>query len=127
MPSDATLDDMARIELVRTYDARGAKKSSPTYLVDRIWPRGIAKSELEYDEWIKDIAPSTELRSWFGHEPDRFPEFGRRYRDELDSNSNAAAPILEAAGKGAVVLLYSAKDTEHNQAVVLRDWISDQL
>ena len=118
---------MGPIELVRAYDARGTKKTSPTFLVDRLWPRGIAKAELDCDAWIKELAPSTELRTWFGHQADRFPEFRTRYLQELDTNRTAAHPIVEAARNWTVVLLYSAKDLEHNQAVVLREWISNQF
>lgn len=117
---------MGPIELVRAYDARSAKKVAPTFLVDRLWPRGIAKADLDFDAWIKDVAPSTELRRWFGHVPARFAEFRERYMAELDAHPEAAQPIVDAAAKGRVVLLYSAKDTEHNQAVVLRDWILRQ-
>ncbi|CAG7635572.1 DUF488 family protein [Rhodococcus opacus] len=118
---------MGPIELVRAYDARGTKKASPTFLVDRLWPRGIAKADLDCDAWIREVAPSTELRTWFGHQADRFPEFRTRYLQELDTNRTAAQPIVEAARHGTVVLLYSAKDLEHNQAVVLREWISNQF
>lgn len=118
---------MGPIELVRAYDARGTKKTSPTFLVDRLWPRGIAKADLDCDAWLREVAPSTELRTWFGHQPDHFPEFRTRYLQELDTNRTAAQPIVEAARNGTVVLLYSAKDLEHNQAVVLREWISNQL
>lgn len=114
------------IELVRAYDARGTKKTSPTFLVDRLWPRGIAKTDLEYDSWIKEVAPSTELRKRFGHVPGRFAQFRERYLTELDAHREFAQPILDAAAAGRVVLLYSAKDTEHNQAVVIRDWILGQ-
>jgi len=117
---------MGPIELVRAYDARSTEKTAPTFLVDRLWPRGIAKADLEYDAWIKDVAPSTELRKWFGHVPERFGEFRERYMAELDAHREAAQPITAAAAKGKVVLLYSAKDAEHNQAVVLRDWIRRQ-
>lgn len=117
---------MGPIELVRAYDARGTKKTAPTFLVDRLWPRGIPKGDLEYDSWIKDIAPSTELRRWFGHIPGRFAEFRDRYLKELDAHRDAAQPIIDAATEGTVVLLYSAKDVEHNQAVVIREWIDNQ-
>jgi uncharacterized protein YeaO (DUF488 family) len=117
---------MGPIELVRAYDARGTEKSSPTFLVDRLWPRGIRKADLDYDAWIKDVAPSTELRKRFGHVPERFDEFREEYSAELDAHRDLARPIIDAAAQGRVVLLYSAKDTEHNQAVVLRDWILGQ-
>lgn len=120
---------MAAIELVRTYDARhapGQDLAAPaghTFLIDRLWPRGIAKTELRFDDWLKDLAPSTELRAWFGHDPAKFDEFRDRYRAELTARAALAAPILDALRTGPVRLLYSAKDTQHNQAVVLREWL----
>lgn len=121
---------MAAIDLVRTYDARRGPPDdpapAPTFLVDRLWPRGIAKDELTFDSWIKDIAPSNELRTWFGHDPAKFPEFRRRYRAELDARPDLAAPILAALAEGPVRLLYSAKDDVHNQAAVLREWLLER-
>ncbi|MDJ0359620.1 DUF488 family protein [Rhodococcus sp. H29-C3] len=117
---------MGPIDLQRAYDARGKAADTTTFLVDRLWPRGIAKTDLDYDSWIKDVAPSSELRSWFGHDPERFAEFRTRYFAELNSNKAALEPIIAAARKGRVVLLYAAKDREHNQAVVLREWITHQ-
>ncbi|HXJ03185.1 MAG TPA: DUF488 domain-containing protein [Micropepsaceae bacterium] len=88
-------------------------------LVDRLWPRGIKKSDARIDGWMKDIAPSSELRTWFGHRPDRFAEFGKRYREEL--RSNPAVGALRKLGKGKIVtLLYGARDPEVNHALVLR-------
>ena len=91
-------------------------------LVDRIWPRGVSKEAAHLDEWLKELAPSTDLRDWFGHIPERFDEFCERYHAELDQNPTAQAnirQILEKSRSGQVTLLYSAKDTEHNQAVAL--------
>lgn len=118
---------MAAIELVRTYDARhdGAPPGH-SFLVDRLWPRGIAKDELAFDSWLKDLAPSGELRGWFGHDPAKFDEFRARYRAELDSHPGLADPILAALGDGPVRLLYSAKDEAHNQAVVLKEWLLER-
>jgi uncharacterized protein YeaO (DUF488 family) len=113
------------INLARVYDdarvTRGARR-----LVDRVWPRGIGKDDLELDDWIKAVAPSTELRKWFGHDPDRWDEFRRRYRWELDANTNAVERCLAWCRKGAVALLYGAKDREHNQAVVLRAYLCER-
>lgn len=93
-------------------------------LVDRVWPRGVSKQAAAVDEWLKDAGPSTELRTWFGHDPKRFAEFSRRYRDEL-RDSDALARIRHlAAERRTVTLVYSAKDTEHNQAVVLRELLT---
>lgn len=90
-------------------------------LVDRLWPRGLAKADASIDLWLKDIAPSAELRRWFGHDPEKWPEFCRRYRDELDRNIEALETLRRATDKGTVTLLYSARDEQHNNAVALRD------
>jgi uncharacterized protein YeaO (DUF488 family) len=113
------------IEIRRVYDA--AAEEGTVFLVDRVWPRGVRKSDLEIDGWLRDVAPSTELRQWFGHRPERFAEFGARYRRELDGHPEAVRPLLDAARRGRVTLLYSARDTEHNQAVVLREYLHDRL
>jgi uncharacterized protein YeaO (DUF488 family) len=108
--------------LKRTYEPsnRGAGKR---ILVERLWPRGMEKQTLRMDSWLKDVAPSTELRRWFGHKPERWKEFRRRYEKELSANTGAWTSILNASGKGTVTLLYSAHDVEHNAAVVLRDFV----
>jgi uncharacterized protein YeaO (DUF488 family) len=111
------------IQRVREYVATGGGQAAAVFLVDRVWPRGIAKADLQADAWVKDVAPSTELRKWFGHDPDRWGEFRRRYLAELKDNRDAAEPLIEAASKGPVLLLFDAKDTEHNQAVVLAEWL----
>jgi uncharacterized protein YeaO (DUF488 family) len=95
-------------------------------LVERLWPRGMKKEALAADAWAKEVAPSTELRQWFGHEVGRWEEFRRRYRAELDSNRSAWEPILDAAARAPVTLLYSAHDTLHNSAVVLRDYLAER-
>ena len=89
-------------------------------LVDRLWPRGVSKAKAALDDWIKDIAPSTELRKWFGHDPARWAEFQRRYRAELLGQSDALGRIRDLARTRVVTLVYSAHDEEHNDAVVLR-------
>jgi uncharacterized protein YeaO (DUF488 family) len=114
------------IAIVRVYDARENHPNATAFLVDRMWPRGVSKADLSFATWSRNVAPSTELRTWFGHDPKRWGEFQHRYRAELDEHSDAAAPLLDAARKGDVTLLYSAKDTEHNQAVVLRDWLTER-
>jgi uncharacterized protein YeaO (DUF488 family) len=117
---------VASIELRRVYDdGEGAKGA--VFLVDRMWPRGIRKTDLKIDGWLRDVAPSPELRRWFGHRPELFAEFAERYRQELDQRPDAVRPLLEAARRGPVTLLYTARDTEHNQAVVLRDYLLDKL
>jgi uncharacterized protein YeaO (DUF488 family) len=97
------------------------------FLVERLWPRGVRKEDLHYDEWLKDAAPSTELRKWFGHDPSKYEEFRRRYFKELDADPEAWRPILEAARHGAVTLLYSTHDAEHNNAVALKDYLEAKL
>ena len=96
------------------------------FLVDRLWPRGIKKEKLEMEVWLKDVAPSPGLRKWFSHDPAKWAEFQRRYRAELESNPEAWQPILEAAKQGDVTLLYSARDTEHNSAVLLKEFLEAQ-
>ncbi|MEJ5922220.1 DUF488 domain-containing protein [Bifidobacterium thermophilum] len=95
-------------------------------LVDRLWPRGRSKQSAHVDVWIKDIAPSKELRTWFGHIPERFDEFASRYREELDANPEAVCHLRELIdGHPRVTLLYGAKDNERNNAVVLRKYLLD--
>jgi uncharacterized protein YeaO (DUF488 family) len=95
--------------------------------VERLWPRGVAKSALADAAWLREIAPSRELREWFHHDPQRWNEFRRRYFAELKRHKDALSPILEAAHKGTVTLLYSSHDTEHNNAVALREFIERSL
>ncbi len=92
-------------------------------LVDRLWPRGLKKEDVVVDEWIKDAAPSNELRKWFGHDPARWQEFKKRYKDELEGKGELVERLRKEAAAGIVTILYSAKDTEHNNAVVLKDLI----
>ena len=89
-------------------------------LIDRLWPRGVSKAKAALDDWIKDVAPSTELRKWFGHDPARWTEFQRRYRAELRGQSKTLDRIRNLAREHVVTLVYSAHDEEHNDAVVLR-------
>ncbi|MEZ5566059.1 MAG: DUF488 domain-containing protein [Gammaproteobacteria bacterium] len=110
------------IRIKRTYEAP-ARGDGRRILVERLWPRGMRKEALHADEWLKDVAPSTELRQWFGHQVERWEEFRRRYRKELDANPDAWGPILAASRKGTVTLLYSAHDTEHNGALVLSEYL----
>ena len=95
-------------------------------LVDRLWPRGVSKSEARIDLWLKDIAPSTGLRRWFGHDPNKWSEFRRRYQDELKRNAKVVDEIKEKIGQSTATLLYGAKDVEHNHAIVLMDFITRQ-
>ena len=95
-------------------------------LIDRIWPRGVSKEEAHLDEWARELAPSTELRRWFGHDPARFDEFRRRYRDELAVHEDKLSELRRRARAGTVTLVYSARDTEHNDAVVLAEVVRDR-
>ena len=95
-------------------------------LVDRLWPRGVAKKDAHVDLWLKEIAPSTALRKWFGHDPARFDEFRRRYGEELEANAEAVASLRREARGHRVTLLYSAHDETHNQARVLADFLQAQ-
>ena len=95
-------------------------------LVDRLWPRGLRKDEARIDLWLKEIAPSTALRKWFGHNPERWEEFRRRYREELRRNIPALAELRELTAKHNVTLIFSAHDLAHNNALVLRDMLLEQ-
>jgi uncharacterized protein YeaO (DUF488 family) len=113
------------IRIKRTYDAP-ARGDGQRILVERLWPRGMKKEKLAADAWIKAAAPSTELRKWFDHRVERWEGFRRRYRDELNANPAAWEPILKASRRRAVTLLYSAHDTLHNGAVVLKDYLAQR-
>ena len=108
---------MPHVTLKRAYEPPTAADGA-RILVDRLWPRGVAKADAAIDLWLKDVAPSTELRRWFAHDPAKWPEFRRRYRAEL-RGSPALAELRSLARKGHVTLVYSAKDEVHNDAVVL--------
>lgn len=114
------------VRIARAYDVSGQGKDK-LVLVDRLWPRGVSKAELHVEEWLKDIAPSSELRKWFGHDPDKFEEFARRYRSELAEGERheALQHLRTLADKHDVTLIYAAKDTEHNNARVLADILDD--
>jgi uncharacterized protein YeaO (DUF488 family) len=114
-----------KIQIKRAYDDP-AEADGARILVDRLWPRGISKKSAKIDLWMKEVAPSTALRKWFGHDPDKWKEFQKRYRKELDSNDRVVAQLNEHFGKRTVTLVYSAKDTEHNQAVVLKDYLESR-
>ena len=114
------------IQIKRVYEPH-ATADGARFLVERLWPRGVTKASLEMDAWLKDTAPSTELRRWFDHDPEKWVEFKRRYVAELDVHPDAWKPILARARRGRVTLLYSAHDVEHNNAVVLRDFLERKL
>ncbi|MEE4304616.1 MAG: DUF488 family protein, partial [Wenzhouxiangella sp.] len=98
-------------------------------LVDRVWPRGISKDDADLDHWFKDLAPSSELRKWFGHDPRLWAAFKQKYRKELrnEEKREQLEELAEIASDGKLVLLYGAKDEEHNQAVVLREVLGEML
>ena len=110
----------AHVRLKRAYEAAEAADGT-RILVDRLWPRGVSKQEAALDDWMKDIAPSTELRQWFGHEPSRWAEFQRRYKAELRGHAAELERLRGIAAKGALTLVYGARDEVHDDAVVLRD------
>jgi uncharacterized protein YeaO (DUF488 family) len=113
---------MTTIKTKRIYDP-AEKADGQRVLVDRIWPRGITKEKAALDFWLRDIAPSTELRKWFGHKPERWVEFDERFRKELVDNP-ALSELKAIAKKGTVTLVYAAKDTEHNNAMVLQHYLT---
>jgi uncharacterized protein YeaO (DUF488 family) len=109
-----------RIVIKRVYDAP-AKADGFRVLVDRVWPRGVGKEKAAVDLWMKEIAPSTGLRKWFGHRPERWDEFRKRYREELKGKGDLLDELRAHAAKSRLTLVYSAKDEAHNQAVVIRE------
>ncbi|WP_258870862.1 MULTISPECIES: DUF488 domain-containing protein [unclassified Wenzhouxiangella] len=116
------------IRLRRIYDEPGETEGTRV-LVDRIWPRGISKDQAGLDYWFKELAPSTELRKWFGHDPKLWAAFKQKYRKELegDDQRDKLKELAELAASGPVTLLFGAKDPEHNQAVVLREILEEML
>jgi uncharacterized protein YeaO (DUF488 family) len=110
----------------RIYEVPKAKDGT-RYLVERLWPRGMKKENLKMDAWLKEVAPSGGLRRWFDHDPAKWDEFQRRYGAELDTNPSVWKPLLEASKQGNVTLLYTARDTEHNNAVVLKSYLEERM
>ena len=108
------------IRLKRAYESSAAEDGLRV-LVDRLWPRGLGKAEAAIDRWLKEVAPSSELRRWFGHDPRKWDEFRRKYEIELSGHGDLLRELRQAAQEGPLTLVYSARDQEHNQAVVLRD------
>jgi uncharacterized protein YeaO (DUF488 family) len=110
------------IRLKRAYD-KPSKNDGYRVLVDRVWPRGVSKEDAELDEWMKEAAPSTSLRKWFGHDPDKWEEFSRRYYKELDKNSESLKPLVQRAKKGRITLVYGSKEARYNNAVALKEYL----
>lgn len=109
----------AQVKLKRVYEP-ASPDDGTRVLVDRLWPRGLTKADAAVDRWLKDLAPTTELRRWFGHDPDRWTEFQRRYTEELRQHAAEVDELRELARSSVVTLLYGARDERHNDAVVLR-------
>jgi uncharacterized protein YeaO (DUF488 family) len=116
-------EECRMIKLKRAYD-RASRDDGVRYLVERLWPRGIKKAELKLDGWLKEVAPSPELRKWFGHDPEKWPRFRQRYFTELKAHEQSLEPMRTAARRGPVTLVFSSHDTEHNAAVALRDYLA---
>lgn len=114
------------IKVKRIYELP-ARSDGRRLLVDRIWPRGISKEEAKLDAWLKDVAPSAELRSWFGHDPKRWAAFKRKYFRELDEQGVAFELVTDAGRGRTVTLLFAAKDEKHNNAVALKQYLEGRL
>jgi uncharacterized protein YeaO (DUF488 family) len=114
------------LKLKRAYEP-SAPSDGTRVLVERLWPRGVSKSALHLDAWLRDVAPSTELRKWFGHDPRKWEAFRERYFRELDAKPEAWRPLMTAARRGTVTLIYSSHDTEHNNAVALKDYLNRKM
>ena len=114
------------IHIKRIY-AEAEKSDGVRILVDRLWPRGIKKEAAHITEWAKDIAPSTQLREWYGHDPDRWPEFQKRYKAELKNNEATEAFIEKYQQEKLLTLVYATKDEQHTHALVLKDWLEHEF
>lgn len=114
------------IALKRAYEP-ASPQDGQRFLVERLWPRGIKKEALPLDGWLKDVAPSPELRRWFGHDPEKWREFQQRYGRELDSRPEAWEPLLATARRGRLTLIFSSHDQEHNNAVVLKSYLEKKM
>jgi uncharacterized protein YeaO (DUF488 family) len=114
------------IKVRRVYDPEQQGEGAP-FLVDRLWPRGVGKDSLHIQAWLKEAAPSNELRHWYSHDPQKWEEFQRRYAAELETNKESWKPLLEAARRGDVTLLYGSKERQHNNAVALKRYLEKQL
>ena len=112
-----------KIKIKRVYESPD-KEDGIRILVDRLWPRGLTKEKAAVDLWLKEIAPSTELRKWFSHDPAKWKEFQKRYRQEIKSNKEQVSILDEQIKKGVVTLVYGAKDEHHNEALVLKECIN---
>jgi uncharacterized protein YeaO (DUF488 family) len=123
-PAPAEGEGVIRVK--RVYEQHAAEDGL-RFLVERLWPRGMTKAQLQMDAWLKDAAPSHELRRWYGHDPGRWSEFRQRYEAELGDNPAAWLPLREAARRQDITLLFSAHDLEHNSAVALQSFLEARL
>jgi uncharacterized protein YeaO (DUF488 family) len=117
---------MGEIRLGRVYGDLPAG-DGPSFLVERLWPRGVRRTALAGSDWLPDVGPSPELRKWFGHDPDKWDEFRHRYSVELDEHPDVWRPLADAAEQGDITLLFSSRDVEHNNAVALREYLLARL
>lgn len=114
-----------KLYIKRVYE-NPSKEDGTRILVDRLWPRGLTKEKAAVDLWLKEISPSTELRKWFGHDPKKWKEFIKRYTLELKQHEEQVAVLKGYLKKGVVTMVYAAKDEEHNEALVLKDWLTGE-
>jgi len=114
-----------KVHIKRVYDEL-SETDGKRILIDRLWPRGVSKAKAKVELWLKAIAPSTPLRQWFGHDPGKWEEFKKRYKDELNHNSEAVAQLRALMAQGTVIFVYGAKDTEHNDVVVLQEYVEER-
>lgn len=114
------------IRIKRAYE-QPSKDDGERFLVERLWPRGVKKENLQVEDWLKGVAPSNVLRQWFQHDPAKWGDFRQRYYRELAKNPEAWQPLLARARRGRVTLVYSAHDTEHNNAVALKDFLDQKI
>ncbi|MNC85023.1 hypothetical protein D3C83_05950 [compost metagenome] len=110
------------LQLKRAYDPV-SRNDGTRFLVERLWPRGLSKTKLRVDAWLKDVGPTTALRKWFSHDPEKWPQFRARYFRELDSRPESWQPIVSAARRRRVTLVYSSRDEQHNNAVALKEYL----
>lgn len=117
---------MGEIRLKRAYD-EPAKNDGRRVLIDRIWPRGVKKEDLALDDWCKEVAPSTDLRQWFDHDPERWDRFKQRYFEELADNSEAIDDLVKTAKEGRLTLVYAASEEKFNNAVALKEYLEEEM
>jgi len=114
--------NVLKVKIKRVYD-RNDTSDGKRILIDRLWPRGLTKEKAKIDVWVKEIAPSSDLRKWFSHDPAKWTEFQKRYKLELDKNNEAVSKVRKILEQGPSTLVYSAKDEKHNDAVVLKSYL----